>query len=68
MSQRQRAMKVDELRGLLVVDGNVKILIEAIGTRGVDEFALRNLAEWALEHCPVADAVGSAVEVKLEIQ
>jgi hypothetical protein len=38
-----------------------------ISTDSISEPTLRDLAEWALEHCPVADAVGRDVEVKLEI-
>lgn len=43
----------------------VSVKMEA---KDAGEETYRELAEWALEHCPVADAVGSAVEVKLEIQ
>lgn len=38
-----------------------------IAADDVEEPALRDLAEWALEHCPVADAVGRGIEIKLEI-
>ena len=61
-------------RGILGMDENipagplsmrVRVKMEA---KGAGEEVTRELAEWALEHCPVADAVGSAVEMKLEIQ
>jgi uncharacterized OsmC-like protein len=43
----------------------VSVKMEA---QGAGEEVYRELAEWALAHCPVADAVGSAVELKLELQ
>ena len=60
-------------RGILGMDESVSAgplsmrVSVKIETDGAGEEVHRELAEWALEHCPVTDAVGSAVEVKLEL-
>ena len=42
----------------------VVVAIDALG-RGADE--LEPLARWALEHCPVTDAVARSVPIELEV-
>jgi uncharacterized OsmC-like protein len=60
-------------RGILAMDetipaGPLSIRVSVgIAADGIKEPALLSLAEWALEHCPVSDAVGRGVEIKLDI-
>jgi uncharacterized OsmC-like protein len=60
-------------RGILGIDekihaGPLSVRVSVkIESKDAGEELIRELSEWALEHCPVADAVGSEVEVKLEI-
>ena len=83
MRAAQQDVKLNELevtvdsesddRGILGMDesipaGPLSMRVSAsIAADGLEESALRDLAEWALEHCPAAYAVGRGVEVRLEV-
>jgi organic hydroperoxide reductase OsmC/OhrA len=60
-------------RGILGMDASIPAgplsmrVSVSLAADGLEEPALRNFAEWAMEHCPVADAVGRGVDVKLEV-
>jgi uncharacterized OsmC-like protein len=38
-----------------------------VAAAGADASRLREVAEWAVQHCPVSDAVGRAVPVSVEV-
>ena len=58
-------------RGILAVDeaipsGPFSMSI-AVTAKGVAEAELREIADWALTHCPVTDAITRAVPLTLEV-
>ena len=39
----------------------------AVTAKGVADAELREIADWALKHCPVTDAITRAVPLTLEV-
>ncbi len=72
---RELAVTVDSVsddRGILAVDDDVpagpfspRIVVQA---DGVDAPTLRELADWAVDHCPVSDATRRAVPLTVEVR
>jgi uncharacterized OsmC-like protein len=64
---------VSDDRGILGIDGSVPAgpLSMRVGVRltadGVDRADIQSLVSWAVDHCPVADAVRRAVPVAVEV-
>lgn len=58
-------------RGILAVDEAIPsgpfAMNIAIAADGVAEAELREIADWALRHCPVTDAIAGAVPLMLEV-
>ena len=52
-------------RGILAVDESIPSgpfsMSVTVSAEGVDQAALREIAEWAIAHCPVTDAIRRAV-------
>jgi uncharacterized OsmC-like protein len=61
-------------RGIIGIDAsvpagplNVRTRVR-VTARGIDEQVLRELVDWAVEHCPVCDATKRAVPVSVEVE
>jgi uncharacterized OsmC-like protein len=60
-------------RGILGLDPSIPAgplstrIVVAIDATGLDRQATQALAAWAVEHCPVSDAIARAVPLELEV-
>jgi uncharacterized OsmC-like protein len=58
-------------RGILAVDEGIPSgpfsMSVAVAAEGVAEADLREIADWAVKHCPVTDAIARAVPLTLEV-
>ena len=60
-------------RGILGLDPSIPAgplstkVVVAIDATGLDRRAAEALAAWAVEHCPVTDAIARAVPIELEV-
>jgi uncharacterized OsmC-like protein len=59
-------------RGILAVDETIPSgpfsVSVTITAQGVAEADLREIADWAVRHCPVTDAISRAVPLQLEVR
>jgi uncharacterized OsmC-like protein len=61
-------------RGILGIDekihaGPLSVRVSVkMEAKDAGEEIVRKIAEWAMEHCPVSDALGSAVQVRLQLE
>jgi uncharacterized OsmC-like protein len=61
-------------RGILGLDPSIPAgplstkVVVTIDATGLDPQGVATLAEWAVEHCPVSDAIGRAVPLQLEVR
>src|SRR5437762_1674165 len=58
-------------RGILAVDAGIPAgpfsMTIAVSAGGVDRADLREIADWAVAHCPVTDAIARAVPISLQL-
>jgi organic hydroperoxide reductase OsmC/OhrA len=61
-------------RGILGLDASIPAgplstgVVVSIDAGGLDRDGLEALAAWAVEHCPVSDAISRAVPLSLEVR
>jgi len=58
-------------RGILAVDESIPSgpfsMSVTVSAEGIDQAALREIAEWAIAHCPVTDAIRRAVPLTIAV-
>lgn len=58
-------------RGILAVEESIPSgpfwMSVSVTAEGIEEAELREIAEWAIKHCPVTDVVTRAVPLRLEV-